>query len=176
MQRRDDHRNKSRYPPSCRVFIGNIDPSVHTDDIQRVFEAFGAVLEPIRMHKGYAFVQYDNTESAESAIRERHGMMLGGKPIDVQLAKGGAAAAANHDNFKRNEVLGKRRQDDDYDHRRSSSPPHYNNQPNPKRFREDPPPTRAPGGPDYNPAIPVYIINSSMKYSTSFNLDFVDSC
>jgi hypothetical protein len=154
-------RSRPRHPPSCRVFIGNIDPSVTVEEIERLFEPFGKVLEPIRMHKGYSFVQYDNTESAEQAIRENNGYMLGGKPIDVQLAKGTAGdkkAAAQQ------ETLGKRKHEEDHrDYYDRRSPQQYGvvQQPPVKRYREQnpAPPLPRPG----DASIPIFIITSALE-------------
>jgi RNA recognition motif-containing protein len=30
--------DRRRHPTNCRVFIGNIDPSVTTEEIERIFE------------------------------------------------------------------------------------------------------------------------------------------
>lgn len=155
----------SRLPPSCRVFIGNIDPSVTTEEIEHIFENYGKIMEPVRMHKGYTFVQYDNTESAERAIRENKGLMLGGKPIDAQLAKGGQAERQRASE----QTLGKRKyEDDNYrdnynrgaDNYRPRSP-QYSNAPPQKRFRDQQPPE-----PQY---IPIYIVSTNMRYA-SFQL------
>lgn len=147
-----------RHPPSCRVFIGNIDPSVTTEEIERLFEPFGKVVEPVRMHKGYSFVQYDNIASAEAAIRQINGYVIGGKPIDVQLAKGtaGDKKAALQ---QKDQQLGKRKHDDYYNRQ---SPPQYGAvQPPPmKRYREDNLGAPRPG----EASIPIFIISSGLMY------------
>lgn len=171
MRRDEGGVRKSRYPPSCRVFIGNIDPSVTLEDIEQLFDGYGKVLEPIRMHKGYAFVQYDNTDSAESAIRERNGTVLGGKPIDVQLARGGGTVEKKHDRHT-DSSLGKRRHEDDRDrdyYQRSPPPSQYSSsqQPAQKRFRDTPQETSiVPRGGDVigpPPSIPIFITSSNLK-------------
>jgi RNA recognition motif-containing protein len=101
------------------------------------------------MHKGYTFIQYDNVESAEQAIRECKGYVLGGKPIDCQLAKGGQ-------NAQRNENLGKRKHEDERENFRSRSP-QYSGPPPQKRLREDELPAKPAN------AIPIYILSPALK-------------
>ena len=43
------------------------------------------------VHKGYCFVQYEKSASANSAIEKENGAMFLGKRIDVKPAKRGAA-------------------------------------------------------------------------------------
>ncbi len=74
----------NKYPPSCRLFIGNIDNSVVTKQLLRdIFEKYGQIQEDIRLHKGYAFIQYDNETSALAAIAGENDRQLGIKRIGL---------------------------------------------------------------------------------------------
>lgn len=73
-----------KFPPNTRVFIGNVDNAhVTKADLRNIFEKYGKLQEEPRLHKGFAFVQYDNTKSAEEAIKNENGRLLGNKRIGM---------------------------------------------------------------------------------------------
>jgi hypothetical protein len=90
--------------------------------------------------------------------------MLGGKPIDAQLAKGGQA---ERQRASEQQTLGKRKyEDENYrdnynrgaDNYRPRSP-QYSNAPPQKRFRDQQPPPE----PQF---IPIYIVSTNMRYAS----------
>jgi hypothetical protein len=103
--------SSSRIPMGSRVFIGNLDmPTVTARDIERLFESYGTITE-IRVHMGYMFVQFDNPHSAQSSLRGTNGIVMGRKPIAVQMAAD-----------KDVSVLGKRPYEDEHEQRELSPP------------------------------------------------------
>lgn len=78
---------------SNRIYVGSIHWDLTSDDIKTVFEAFGTVKSCVLMpnpetgkHKGYGFVEYEESKSAEEAIQQMNGWDLGGRPIKVGRA------------------------------------------------------------------------------------------
>jgi hypothetical protein len=93
--------NDDKYPPGCRVFVGNIDTTCTKREVQELFEPFGKVFEEIRFHRGYGFIQYDNEESAKKAVEAMNGYKLRSKNLDVQLAHGQGAKSSTAAAVKR---------------------------------------------------------------------------
>ena len=77
-------RNTSSMDPkmmNSRVFIGNLAADkVTRQDIVRMFEPYGKVLG-ISLHKSYGFVQFDNEENANTAVKAINGKMVEGLRI-----------------------------------------------------------------------------------------------
>ncbi|XP_063683431.1 poly(U)-binding-splicing factor PUF60-like isoform X1 [Bolinopsis microptera] len=76
----------------CRVYVGSIHYDLTEDDLRKAFAPFGpikginlswdtATLGKSRSHKGYAFLEYNVAESAQLALDQMNGVMLGGKPL-----------------------------------------------------------------------------------------------
>merc|ERR1719411_1102130 len=74
-------------PSNCTVYCGGVADSDETT-LRREFSTFGRIME-IRYFKdkGYAFIRYNNKESACSAIVAMHGKDLGGSPIKCSWGK-----------------------------------------------------------------------------------------
>jgi hypothetical protein len=98
-------RTHKRHPSSGRVFIQNIDPSICEEEIEKLFEMYGKITEPIRIYKGYSFVQYDNMDSAEQAVGKNNGISLGNRTIDVKLARTGSSPVKKLDFAKKSEEI-----------------------------------------------------------------------
>ncbi|KAK4253049.1 hypothetical protein QN277_010880 [Acacia crassicarpa] len=85
---RDPSIRKSGY---ANVFIKNLDASIDNKALHETFSAFGTVLsckvavDAFGQTKGYGFVQYDNEESAQNAIKQLNGMLLNEKQVYVGL-------------------------------------------------------------------------------------------
>ncbi|XP_059453528.1 polyadenylate-binding protein 3 [Corylus avellana] len=85
---RDPSIRKSGY---ANIFIKNLDTSIDNKALQDTFAAFGAVLsckvavDNNGQSKGYGFVQFDNEESAQNAIRQLNGMLINDKKVYVGL-------------------------------------------------------------------------------------------
>ncbi|KAL9277317.1 hypothetical protein ACSQ67_025134 [Phaseolus vulgaris] len=85
---RDPSIRKSGYG---NVFIKNLDASVDNKALYDTFAVFGIVLsskvaiDDNGQSKGYGFVQFDNDESAQNAIKKLNGMLINDKKVYVGL-------------------------------------------------------------------------------------------
>ncbi|TKY46112.1 Polyadenylate-binding protein 3 [Spatholobus suberectus] len=85
---RDPSIRKSGY---ANVFIKNLDTSIDNKALHDTFAAFGPVLsskvalDSSGQSKGYGFVQFDNEESAQNAIKQLNGMLINDKKVYVGL-------------------------------------------------------------------------------------------
>lgn len=86
------HRDPSiRKSGHGNVFIKNLDSSIDNKALHDTFAAFGSVLsskvavEFNGQSKGYGFVQFDNEESAQNAIKQLNGMLINDKKVYVGL-------------------------------------------------------------------------------------------
>ncbi|KAI1621107.1 nucleolin [Exophiala viscosa] len=77
--------------PFHRLYVGNIHFSITEQDLQNVFEPFGA-LEFVQLQKdeggrsrGYGFVQFQDPTQAREALEKMNGFDLAGRPIRVGL-------------------------------------------------------------------------------------------
>ncbi|KAG2381317.1 hypothetical protein C9374_006306 [Naegleria lovaniensis] len=71
-----------------RIFAGNLDFKTTKEQLYEAFSKCGKIVDEIRLHPGYAFIQFDNEESCLKAIATLSGTQLCSKRIDVQMAKG----------------------------------------------------------------------------------------
>lgn len=86
---------------AARLYVGNLHFSLTEADIKSVFEPFGAILS-VDLHrepgtlksKGYAFVQFINTDVAEKAIEHMNGFELAGRNIKVNHVNSARASGA----------------------------------------------------------------------------------
>lgn len=83
---RDPSLRKSGY---ANLFIKNLDHSVDDKALYEIFSAFGSVLsckvavDKNEKPKGYGFVQFDNDEAAQNAIKRLNGMLINEKQVYV---------------------------------------------------------------------------------------------
>ncbi|KAM3728846.1 Cleavage stimulation factor subunit [Dirofilaria immitis] len=82
------------------VFVGNISYEVGEEQLKQVFAQVGAVVHLRLVHdrdtgkpKGYGFCEYNDAQTAESAIRNLNGFELNGRPLRVDSAAGGDRSA-----------------------------------------------------------------------------------
>uniref|UniRef100_A0A8R1TS89 RRM domain-containing protein n=1 Tax=Onchocerca volvulus TaxID=6282 RepID=A0A8R1TS89_ONCVO len=82
------------------VFVGNISYEVGEEQLKQVFSQVGAVVHLRLVHdrdtgkpKGYGFCEYNDAQTAESAIRNLNGFELNGRPLRVDSAAGGDRSA-----------------------------------------------------------------------------------
>ncbi|XP_020231703.1 polyadenylate-binding protein 3 [Cajanus cajan] len=87
----------SQRDPSIRksgfgnVFIKNLDTSIDNKALHDTFAAFGNVLsckvavDGSGQSKGHGFVQFDNEEAAQNAIKQLNGMLINDKQVYVGL-------------------------------------------------------------------------------------------
>jgi RNA recognition motif-containing protein len=76
------------------IFVGNLPFTVTEDEIRQAFEAYGAVDRISLMtdrdtgrSRGFAFVQMNDDEAADKAIAALNGSMLGGRALNVNIAR-----------------------------------------------------------------------------------------
>ncbi|KAJ7973989.1 Polyadenylate-binding protein [Quillaja saponaria] len=85
---RDPSIRKSGY---ANIFIKNLDTTIDNKGLQETFAVFGPVLsckvavDVNGQSKGYGFVQFDNEEAAQNAIKQLNGMLLNDKQVYVGL-------------------------------------------------------------------------------------------
>ncbi|EFO15894.2 cleavage stimulation factor [Loa loa] len=82
------------------VFVGNISYEVGEEQLKQVFAQVGPVVHLRLVHdrdtgkpKGYGFCEYNDAQTAESAIRNLNGFELNGRPLRVDSAAGGDRSA-----------------------------------------------------------------------------------
>lgn len=76
------------------IYVGNLSYKVSDKDLQEVFEEFGDVSSAkvitdrdTGRSKGFAFVEMENDEEAQTAIEELDGAELDGRTIKVNKAR-----------------------------------------------------------------------------------------
>lgn len=86
------HRDPSiRKSGSANVFIKNLDKSIDNRMLHDTFSAFGPILsckvatDDNGQSKGYGFVQFEQDDSARSAIEKLNGMLMNDKQVYVGL-------------------------------------------------------------------------------------------
>ncbi|KAJ3337810.1 hypothetical protein HDU93_000485 [Gonapodya sp. JEL0774] len=76
-----------------RLYVGNINFNLTSDDVKQVFEAFGPVDSvslqydsDVGKSKGYAFVHFQRPEDAKKALEQMNGFELAGRQLKVGLS------------------------------------------------------------------------------------------
>lgn len=77
-----------------KLFVGGISYSITTDQLEEVFQKFGTVSSVnivtdkfSGQSKGFAFVEMENDENAQEAIKQLDGYALDGRKIGVSVAR-----------------------------------------------------------------------------------------
>lgn len=71
---------------NSRVFIGNLNTLLVTKaDVEAIFSKYGKIVG-CSVHKGFAFVQYQNERNARQAVAGEDGRMIVGQVLDINLA------------------------------------------------------------------------------------------
>lgn len=94
------------------IYIGNLSYKVSDNDLQEVFEEFGEVSSAkvitdrdTGRSKGFAFVEMENDEDAQTAIEELDGTELDGRTIKVNKARpkssGNRGGGGNRNRYSR---------------------------------------------------------------------------
>nr|CAB3265421.1 serine/arginine-rich splicing factor RS2Z33-like [Phallusia mammillata] len=69
-----------------RVFVGNLNTlHITKKDLRTQFAKYGYITA-ISIHRGFAFVQYNNPKSARNAVHGENGTFIGGQQIDINIA------------------------------------------------------------------------------------------
>ena len=76
------------------IYVGNLDYKVNEQDLEGVFEEYGAVSSAkiitdkfTGRSKGFGFVTMENQDEAQKAIKELNGSTLGSREMIVNEAK-----------------------------------------------------------------------------------------
>ena len=76
------------------LFVGNLDSEVKPEEIRRLFEAYGQVVQvhiivdrDTGLPRGFAFVEMANDAEAEKAIQALNGSMLSDRTLEVNYAR-----------------------------------------------------------------------------------------
>ena len=87
-----------------RIYVGSLAYDVNEDTLRIIFEPFGPVVKvdmpkepghvPVRS-KGFAFVEFEQPESARAALQTMDGMPLKGRPMKVNTPTGGPNAQSS---------------------------------------------------------------------------------
>ncbi len=79
---------------STKLFVGNLDFKVTENDLQDAFAAYGTVVEANLVTdrttgrpRGFAFVTMSSPEEAQKAIDGLNGKELGGRALNVNIAR-----------------------------------------------------------------------------------------
>ena len=79
---------------STKLFVGNLDFKVTENDLQDAFAAYGTVVETNLVTdratgrpRGFAFVTMSSPEEAQKAIDGMNGKDLGGRALNVNVAR-----------------------------------------------------------------------------------------
>ena len=128
---------------STRLFVGNVDPAVTSEDLESHFTSIGEVASvtiPIdretRLPRGFAFVEFRSREQAEKAVESLDGSRLAGRRLRLGWAeldrrrpsRGGGESPARVDDadqeYPRSSTARqpKSREDDDYASRHRDRP------------------------------------------------------
>lgn len=77
-----------------KVYVGNIDFSTTDDTLHQIFSDYGQVESCIQLReredptrkRGFGFIVFSTTESAEAAVRNLNGIEVDGRPLRVNIA------------------------------------------------------------------------------------------
>ncbi|MGD0523177.1 MAG: RNA-binding protein [Candidatus Microgenomates bacterium] len=77
-----------------KLFVGNLDYTVTSDDIKQAFAPFGTIVDAVVImdkmtgrSRGFGFVEFGKPEEAKAAIEKLNGSELKGRKINVNEAK-----------------------------------------------------------------------------------------
>lgn len=79
---------------ATKLFVGKLSYTTTSDDLQKLFEEYGVVVSAqvindrdSNQSKGFAFVEMEDQEAAQAAIRALDGKDFQGRSIVVNVAK-----------------------------------------------------------------------------------------
>ena len=78
-----------------RLFVSNIDFEVTNDDLRVMFEEFGPCLSVViavdretKRSRGFAFIEMENVDDAEKAVKALNERVINSRPMKVAFDKG----------------------------------------------------------------------------------------
>lgn len=79
---------------SAKLFVGNLDYTVTSEELKKMFSEFGNVVDAVvitdretRRSRGFGFVEFGSEEEAKKAIEAMNGKDINGRKINVNEAK-----------------------------------------------------------------------------------------
>jgi cold-inducible RNA-binding protein len=79
---------------SAKLFIGNLDYTVTSEELKQIFSEFGNVIDAVvitdretRRSRGFGFVEFGSEDEAKKAIEAMNGKDVKGRKINVNEAK-----------------------------------------------------------------------------------------
>ncbi|KAK9863604.1 hypothetical protein WJX84_000557 [Apatococcus fuscideae] len=121
VKRREDLRRRQT-KPTTTLFVVNFDVENTTErDLERHFEQFGK-LTRVQIKRNYAFIQYDEVESATKAVDNCHLSRLAGRTISVEYVAREADGRRIEDDSRSRSPLARRSRSPSYGRERAYSP------------------------------------------------------
>jgi RNA recognition motif-containing protein len=71
----------------AKVYIGHLPQDITDQELGDIFRTYGQI-NKLDLKIGFAFVEYQNAQDAEDAIRDLNGREIKGSAITIQVAKG----------------------------------------------------------------------------------------
>jgi len=79
---------------SAKLFIGNLDYTVTSEELKQIFSEFGNVIDAVvitdretRRSRGFGFVEFGSEDEAKKAVEAMNGKDVKGRKINVNEAK-----------------------------------------------------------------------------------------
>ncbi|KAI8915976.1 hypothetical protein EDD86DRAFT_197333 [Gorgonomyces haynaldii] len=79
-------RPKSPTQESDKLYVGHLPPHFQKKDLEYMFNEFGVLKSVEIKHGGYAFVQFEQLESAQEACRQLNGYRIQDKRLQVEFS------------------------------------------------------------------------------------------
>ncbi|XP_019763527.2 nuclear receptor coactivator 5 [Dendroctonus ponderosae] len=93
MYRTDKQFMKNPATAPSRIYIGSIPKTIIADDLEAKFSKYGKILGLV-INSGFAFIQYEFENEAQSAIRMENGAVMMGRKITVRQSFAGKDSGA----------------------------------------------------------------------------------
>lgn len=85
-----------------RVYVGNLEINVQPSQLFEAFSSFGNIKVIHKKYPTYAFVEFDNPNSALIAIKVMNGTEIAGRRISVKTVKISSSQTENDDETHQN--------------------------------------------------------------------------
>ena len=79
---------------SAKLFVGNLDYTVTSEELKNMFSEFGNVVDAVvitdretRRSRGFGFVEFGSEDEAKKAVEAMNGKDINGRKINVNEAK-----------------------------------------------------------------------------------------
>lgn len=86
---------KDPHTANCRIYIGNINEHVNSQEIETHFAKYGKILG-VLLHKGFGFIQFEKEQSVNEAIKMEHQNMFHGRNMIVRRAQSNVGGAGGN--------------------------------------------------------------------------------